>query len=622
MKNKPRAYRLIILAAALAFVAFASVFLVAMRDAAVSPVALVLPLAVAGSAFLLGALFAVGSLGRNFATPLTTLAQGDDAEPYERALAALGASPLNGLIRFMLLVLAYLAAIGLGGGAFGLSRELAGAAHLFLLSIGMLAASFAFVLADKLVLTTLLSQGVTRYPSSLREARQRRKNFIIPLFMSLMSLLFAFSRSLMLFARAPEGARIGYYAAGVFLPALFYFSVVIVLLAIWSSSTALLYRSVHAQLEGLSQGERDLRSRVRVGSVDEIAFIGGMVNAFCDGLAEGIRNLERLYAELSAVQGELIEGIGASSSAAVDIGTSVAGAIEAIGRGDEALQAVLAQSRELAALASDLAGKARDQATGLAASRARIGEVLADVGSLASRASSAAEKSAELAVTLEAGEAAIRASADAANAVAQRGADLSEINRLIAAVAAKTNLLAMNAAIEAAHAGEAGAGFSVVASEIRALAESTAEHTRRNKESLAEILGLIRGALESAERAGAAFAALKASSASVNTLQADVARAMGAEEERSREILGLLAATEDLGRGVADAARALDGIAEKLASGFERAASSSADATRRAQAMRERSEELTRATQKADALAARVAELDERMAAFVRSFKT
>jgi len=486
----------------------------------------------------------------------------------------------------------------------------------------MLAAAFVFVLADKLVLTTLLAQGITRYPPRLREARQRRKNLIIPIFMAIMSLVFAFALSVLLFATAEEGVGSASFAAGMTLPALAYFSVVLVLLLIWNTNTALLFRSVHEQLEGLSSGERDLRARVSVGSVDEIASIAGMVNAFCDGLSEGIRGLERIYGELSAVQGRLFEGIGASSAAAGDIGESVERAIESIGKEDEALRAVLAEAQTLKLLSSDLAGKARDQAERVTASSSGVEEVMRAVGGLAGEAEGARRKSAELGASVRAGEEAVRAAAEAAGAVATRGADLSEINRLIAAVAAKTNLLAMNAAIEAAHAGEAGTGFSVVAEEIRALAESTAEHTRRNKESLSEILGLIRGAMEAAKRAGAAFAEVRSSSEEVESVAAGLARAMGEEEGRSREILGLLGETESLGEGVAETARSLDGIALSMSTRLGDAATASADARRLAEAMRERNAELGRAVGEADGLVAKTSELDGTLAAFIQSFKT
>jgi methyl-accepting chemotaxis protein len=82
---------------------------------------------------------------------------------------------------------------------------------------------------------------------------------------------------------------------------------------------------------------------------------------------------------------------------------------------------------------------------------------------------------------------------------------LGEANVLIANVAAQTNLLAMNAAIEAAHAGTAGKGFSVVADEIRKLAESSSMHSLRIKENLKGLASRIEHAVTASEESGISF---------------------------------------------------------------------------------------------------------------------
>jgi methyl-accepting chemotaxis protein len=125
-----------------------------------------------------------------------------------------------------------------------------------------------------------------------------------------------------------------------------------------------------------------------------------------------------------------------------------------------------------------------------------------------------------------------------------------EVTGALGKISSSTNLLAMNAAIEAAHAGDRGAGFAVVADEVRSLASNAAEQTRTIKGHIAAMNEKVGRGVRQAEDGGELLAQLGRGLEEAASISQEIAAAMEEQSAGTRSVADSLVQVVDSSRGI------------------------------------------------------------------------
>jgi methyl-accepting chemotaxis protein len=486
-------------------------------------------------------------LGRNarLFDPANFKAGGD---AYSAALKKIGAVPLKMIAGLVILENIFLAGLFVQGTSVGIPPEMGTSLYLVCLSLGLLVGTFVYVLTDRLVSKTLIDGALTEYPRDLREGRQSIKMLIIPSAVAVITIIYSLSAALLILTQAGgslfDMAGKDWMTLAVLIA--FLMLVIFALAFTLKKSTSGLFDGVIAQFENLSSAKKNLTRRISICSVDEVGTIAGMVNSFCENMGAGMRDIKDGQGDLSASGRRLEEN---ASGMALSL-SRISGAVEQVKiKTEEQLHSVAESSAAVHQIAKNiesLDNSISTQAASMNQASAAVEEMIGNITSIGSVTEKMALQFKTVGDAAAAGSAIQRESGTRINEIVEQSQALQEANRIIATIAAQTNLLAMNAAIEAAHAGEAGRGFSVVADEIRKLAENSSTESRNISVELKQIVETITYIVKNAKTSEASFTQVSDRVEETGKLVEEVNNAVREQKEGAAQVMEALKVMNDV----------------------------------------------------------------------------